>query len=107
MSSTMMHAGRHRRMREFKGVDFYAADNLFSEEELMVRDTVRSFVTERLLPVLPDCWEKGTFPKHLIPQFGELGLMGANLQGYGCAGMSNTAYGLALQELERGDSGVR
>jgi glutaryl-CoA dehydrogenase len=94
-------------MREFKGVDFYAADGLFSEEELMVRDTVRSFVTERLLPVLPDCWERGAFPKQLIPEFGDLGLMGANLQGYGCAGMSNTAYGLALQELERGDSGVR
>src|SRR5687768_8936097 len=67
MRSTMMHARRHRRMREFKGVDFYAADRLFSEEELMVRDTVRSFVTEKLLPVLPDCWEKGTFPKQLIP----------------------------------------
>jgi len=94
-------------MREFKGVDFYAADGLFSEEELMVRDTVRSFVTDRLLPLLPDCWERGVFPKQLIPAFGDLGLMSANLQGYGCAGMSNTAYGLALQELERGDSGVR
>src|SRR5262245_19232758 len=107
---TMIAVASQRRthgMREFKGVDFYAADRLFSEEELMVRDTVRSFVTERLVPVLPDCWEKGTFPKQLIPEFGDLGLMGANLQGYGCAGMSNTAYGLALQELERGDSGVR
>ena len=94
-------------MREFKGVDFYGLDGLLTEEEVMVRDTVRSFVTEKLQPLLPDCWERGAFPKQLIPEFGELGLMGANLQGYGCAGMNNVAYGLALQELERGDSGVR
>ncbi|MBI4566580.1 MAG: acyl-CoA dehydrogenase family protein [Planctomycetes bacterium] len=94
-------------MREFKGLDFYEMDGLFSEEEVMVRDTVRSFVTEKLLPLLPECWEKGTFPKTLIRDIGEMGLMGANLTGYGCAGMNNVAYGLAMQELERGDSGVR
>ncbi|HKS16658.1 MAG TPA: acyl-CoA dehydrogenase family protein [Planctomycetota bacterium] len=94
-------------MREFKGVDFYGVDGLLSDEERMVRDTVRAFVTERMLGLMPDCWERGAFPKQLIPEIGELGLMGANLQGYGCAGMNNVAYGLALQELERGDSGVR
>ncbi len=94
-------------MRKFKGVDFYDLDPLLSDEERMVRRTVRDFVDDRLLPVIREAWEKGEFPKSLIPQIAELGLFGATLQGYGCAGMNSVAYGLCMQELERGDSGIR
>mgnify|MGYP001259891460 CR=1 FL=1 len=73
----------------------------------MVRQTVREFVDEQVLPLMRDAWENAEFPKSLIPKVGELGLFGANIQGYGCAGMNNVAYGLAMQELERGDSGLR
>ena len=94
-------------MGKFKGVDFYQIDPLLSEEERMVRQTVREFVDDRLLPVIRDAWEKGEFPRQLIPQIAKLGLLGSTIQGYGCAGMNNVAYGLCMQELERGDSGVR
>jgi glutaryl-CoA dehydrogenase len=94
-------------MKKFRGVDFYEIDPLLSEEERLVRQTVREFVDERLLPVVRDAWEKGEFPRALIPQIAELGLLGATIQGYGCAGMGSVAYGLTMQELERGDSGVR
>ncbi len=94
-------------MKKFRGVDFYQIDPLLSEEERMVRQTVREWVDEQLLPVIRDAWEKGEFPKKLIPQIAELGLLGATIQGYGCAGMNQVAYGLTMQELERGDSGVR
>ncbi len=94
-------------MKKFKGVDFLGIDPLLSEEERMVRQTVREWVDGRLLPVIREAWEKGEFPKALIPQIAELGLLGATIQGYGCAGMGNVAYGLTMQELERGDSGVR
>jgi len=94
-------------MGTFQGVDYYEIDSLLTEEERMVRATVRQFVEERVLPTIRDHYRNGTFPRDLIPQMAELGLYGGNLQGYGCAGLNNVAYGLIMQELERGDSGVR
>jgi len=87
--------------------DLYNIDHLLSEEERMVRDTVRQFVRERILPVIGEHFEAGTFPRHLIPEIANLGLLGMHLEGYGCAGLSAVAYGLACQELEAGDSGLR
>lgn len=93
---------------EFTGVDFYDMDALLSEEERAVRDTVRSWVDDQLMPVIGECYLEGRFPKQLIPGMAELGLFGANLpEEYGCAGLNNVAYGLIMQELERGDSGIR
>lgn len=82
-------------------------DSLLSEQELLVRQTARQFVDEQVLPVIKDCFNEGRFPKQLIPEIGRLGFLGANLEGYGCAGMTNVEYGLLMQELERGDSGLR
>ena len=93
---------------EYTGVDFYDIDSLLSEEERAVRDTVRQWVDEALMPVIGDCYIEGRFPKELIPGMAALGLFGANLpEEYGCAGLNNVAYGLIMQELERGDSGIR
>jgi len=93
---------------KFHGVDFYNLDGLLSEEERAVRDTVRGWVDDNLLPIIGQCYVDGRFPKQLIPGMAELGLFGANLpEEYGCAGLDNVAYGLIMQELERGDSGVR
>ncbi len=94
-------------MAKFEGVDFYNIDAHLSDEERMVRDLVRGWVSERVLPIIEDHCRAGTFPAELVPEIGELGLLGCNLHGYGCAGMSNVAYGLICQELERGDSGIR
>ncbi len=94
-------------MARFPGVDFLSIDSQFSEQELLVRQTARQFVDERLLPLIRDCFREGRFPRELIPELGRLGFLGANLEGYGCAGMSNVEYGLVMQELERGDSGLR
>src|SRR5258708_27588531 len=94
-------------MAKFPGVDYLLIDSQFSEQELMVRQTARQFVDERVIPVIRDCFRDGRFPKELIPEMARLGFFGANLEGYGCAGMSNVEYGLVMQELERGDSGVR
>jgi glutaryl-CoA dehydrogenase len=91
----------------FSGLDFYGIDELLTEEERLARDTVRRMVEEEVLPGIAAHYRAGTFPMELIPRFGEMGLLGANLQGYGCAGMNHTAYGLVCQELERGDSGIR
>jgi glutaryl-CoA dehydrogenase len=92
----------------FPGVDFYQLDGLLSEEERAVRDTVRAWVDEHLMPVIGECYIEGRFPKQLIPGMAELGVLGANLpEEYGCAGLNNVAYGLIMQELERGDSGIR
>ena len=92
----------------FDGVDFYRVDDLLSEEERAVRDTVRAWVEEHLIPIIGDCYIEGRFPKELVPGLAELGVFGANLpEEYGCAGLNNVAYGLIMQELERGDSGVR
>ena len=92
----------------FEGVDFYETDLLLSEEERAVRDTVRRFVDDEVMPIINECYVEGRFPKELVPVMGELGLYGANLpEEYGCAGLNNVAYGLIMQELERGDSGIR
>src|SRR5215470_14393645 len=91
----------------FRGVDYFAVDSLFSEQELLVRQTARRFADERILPVIRDCYRDARFPAELIPEMADLGFLGANLEGYGCAGMSNVEYGLIMQELERIDSGVR
>ena len=87
--------------------DLYSIDSLLTEEERMVRDTVREFVRERVLPIIGEHFEAGTFPRELIPRSRRLGLLGMHLEGYGCAGLSAVSYGLACQELEYGDSGLR
>ena len=89
-------------------LDFYDIDSVLSEEERAVRDSVRRFVDEKVLPIIGKCYVEGRFPKELIPEMAELGVLGANLpEEYGCAGLNNVAYGLIMQELERGDSGIR
>ena len=93
--------------REFQALDLYALDAQLGDEERMIRDTVRAFVTDRVLPVIEEHFRAGTFPTDLIAPMAEMGLLGANLQGYGCAGLGPVAYGLIMQELERGDSGLR
>lgn len=93
---------------KFQGVDFYDVSGLLSEEERAVRDTVRAWVDDNLIPIIGHHYLEGSFPKELVPRMAELGLFGANLpEEYGCAGLNNVAYGLIMQELERGDSGVR
>ncbi len=92
---------------KFHHVDFLNFDSLLNEDERMVRSTARQFVEDNLIPIIEDCFRESRFPKELIPQMGELGFFGANLHGYGCAGMSNVEYGLVMQEFERGDSGFR
>ena len=94
-------------MGAFLGVDYYEIEGLLSEEERMSRDVARVFTDEQILPVVGRHFREGTFPVDLIRKMGALGFLGANLQGYGCAGINNVAYGLIMQELERGDSGVR
>ncbi len=94
-------------MSSFRGVDFYQIDELLTEEERITRDVVRQFVNDRVKPIIEDYNQKCQFPLHLIPEIAKLGLLGANLHGYGCAGMNNVAYGLIMQELERGDSSIR
>ncbi len=92
----------------FKGIDFYRIDDLLSDEERIVRDTVRRFVDERVIPIIDEHFENAAFPNQLIPEMAEIGLFGGNLpEEYGCANMNNVAYGLVMQELERGDSGLR
>jgi glutaryl-CoA dehydrogenase len=88
--------------------DFFDIDSALSEEERAVRASVRQFVDERVLPIIGDCYLEGRFPKEIIPGLAELGVFGANLpEEFGCAGLNNVAYGLIMQELERGDSGIR
>jgi len=89
-------------------LDFFNIDSLLSEEERAVRASVRAFVDEHVLPIIGKCYVDGRFPREIIPTMAELGVLGANLpEEYGCAGLNNVAYGLIMQELERGDSGVR
>ena len=94
-------------MPRFPGVDYLNFDSLLSEQELLVRQTARQFVDEQVVPIVREAFNTATFPKQLIRQMGELGFFGANLTGYGCAGLNNIEYGLIMQELERGDSGLR
>ena len=92
----------------FQGLDFLDVDSLLSEEEKAIRDTVRRWVDDAVMPIIAEHYLDGNFPMGLVPQMAELGLFGANLpEEYGCAGLNNVAYGLIMQELERGDSGVR
>ena len=91
----------------FRGVDYLLIDSQLSHQELLVRQTARRFVDERVLPLMRDCFRDARFPSELIPEIGELGFLGANLHGYCCAGMSNVEYGLVMQEVERADSGLR
>ncbi|HEX9898847.1 MAG TPA: acyl-CoA dehydrogenase family protein [Candidatus Methylomirabilis sp.] len=94
-------------MSGMPGVDYYEVEGLLSEEERMMRDVARAFADEQILPIVTQHFRQGTFPSGLIRKMGDLGFLGATLQGYGCAGINNVAYGLIMQELERGDSGVR
>src|SRR5918995_688927 len=91
----------------FRGVDYMLVDSEFREQELLVRQTARRFVDERVLPLIRECYREARFPWELIREMAELGFLGANLEGYGCAGMNNVEYGVVMQELERGDSGIR
>ncbi len=94
-------------MPRFPGVDYFHIDSQFSEQELLVRQSARQFVDERVLPLIRDCYRDGRFPSELVPEMARLGFLGANLEGHGCAGMNSVEYGLIMQELERGDSGLR
>jgi glutaryl-CoA dehydrogenase len=94
-------------MEKFRGVDYYGFDELLTEEQRMMRDAVRDWVEARFLPVVTQHHRDGTFPEDLARDLGEMGVFGATLKGYGCAGLDNVAYGLIMQELERGDSGLR
>jgi len=94
-------------MPTFPGVDFLEFDSLLSDEERLARQTARQFVDQQVLPIIEKHNREATFPMHLVPQLGQLGFFGATLSGHGCAGMPNVAYGLVMQELERGDSGLR
>ena len=94
-------------MKRFEGLDLYGIEALLSTEERMIRDTVRDFVDQEVLPVIELHHREGSFPAQLVPRMAALGLFGSTLTGYGCAGINSVAYGLAMAELERGDSGVR
>ena len=92
---------------KFRGVDFLEFDTLLSDDERLVRDTSRKFIEDNLIPIIEECNRAGRFPRELVKPMADLGFYGASIKGYGCAGMSNIEYGLVMQELERGDSGVR
>ena len=92
---------------KFRGVDFIDFDSLLDDDERLVRDNTRKFIEENLIPIIEQCNREGRFPRELVKPMGELGFFGASLKGYGCAEMSNAEYGLVMQELERGDSGIR
>ena len=94
-------------MASFAGVDYFDFDSLLSDEEKIARNTMRQFVDDRIMPIIEEHNREGRFPIELVPRMAELGLFGASLKGYGCAGISNVEYGLITQELERGDSGLR
>src|SRR6202008_3731127 len=94
-------------MPSFPGVDYLEFDSVLSDEEKLARNTARQFVDAEIMPIIEEYNREGKFPTQLVAQMAELGVFGANLKGYGCAGMSNVEYGLVTQELERGDSGVR
>lgn len=93
---------------KFEGVDYYHIDDLLTEEEKLIRSTIREFVEDKVIPIIEKHYREGTFPMHLVPEMAELGIFGTTLpEKYGCANLNNVAYGLMMQELERGDSGIR
>src|SRR3979490_1274389 len=94
-------------MAGYRGVDYIDFDSQLNDEEKLVRQTSRQFVENEIIPIIEKHNREATFPRHLVQQLAELGGFGANLHGYGCAGMSSVAYGRMTQELERGDSGIR
>ena len=95
-------------MNKFKGVDYYNIESLLTSEEIMIRDTVREFVSDEIIPIIEKFNRDSEFPTHLVPKMAELGLFGNTLpQNYGCADLNYVSYGLIAQELERGDSGIR
>lgn len=94
-------------MNKFQGVDYYLLDDLLTDEEKMIRNSVRDYVEDKFVPLIEECYMKGEFPSHVIPEIGEMGVLGCSLKGYGCAGLNSISYGLICQELERGDSGLR
>jgi len=95
-------------MNKFNGVDYYNSESLLTEDEIMVRNTVREFVSKEVIPIIEKHYSTDSFPIHLVPKMAELGMLGSNLpEEFSCAGLNNVAYGLIMQELERGDSGIR
>jgi glutaryl-CoA dehydrogenase len=92
---------------KFQGVDFLEFDSLISAQERMVRDSTRGFIENNVIPIIEGCNREGRFPRELVKPMGEMGFYGATINGYGCPGISNVEYGLLMQELERGDSGIR
>ena len=94
-------------MARFQGIDYYGVESLYTDEERMIRDVARDFVEHEFMPLIRQHHREGTFPLGLAPRMGKLGFLGAHLHGYGLPGVSNVAYGLIMQELERGDSGLR
>ncbi len=95
-------------MEKFKGIDYYNLESLLTEEEILVRNSIREFVDAEIIPIIEKHYREATFPLHIIPKLAALGVLGITLpQEYGCAGMNNVVYGLVMQELERGDSGLR
>lgn len=94
-------------MLPYESLNYMDEDNLLTQDEIMIRDSVRELVDKEVIPVLQQANRDEKFPMHLIPRFAEMGLLGSTIQGYGCAGLGAVAYGLATMELERGDSGVR
>src|SRR5690606_8426765 len=114
LPTTLKATSRHFRslpfnsMPSFNPPDYFDTESLLSEEEILIRDTVREWVDDNVLPVIQQAYVERRFPRELIPRMAELGIYGANLpEEYGCAGLNNVAYGLIMQELERGDSGIR
>ncbi|MGB6992184.1 MAG: acyl-CoA dehydrogenase family protein, partial [Thermoanaerobaculia bacterium] len=94
-------------MGRFPGVDYLEFESLLTDEERMVRDTVRAFVDDRVKPIIEECHREARFPIELVPEMGQLDLFGASFDEYGLPGLKGVAYGLIMQELERGDSGIR
>lgn len=94
-------------MAAYHGFDYLLVDAQLGDEEKLVRQTTRQWVEDRVIPLIKSCYNEGRFPSELVPEMGEMGFLGANLEGYGAAGMTNVEYGLIMQELERGDSGLR
>lgn len=94
-------------MATYESLNYLEEDNLLNDDEIMIRNSVREFVEKEVIPVLQQANRDEKFPMQLIPRFAEMGLLGSTIQGYGCAGLGQVAYGLVMQELERGDSGIR
>src|SRR4030042_2454029 len=95
-------------MKKFESLDLYQIDSLLSEEEKMIRESVGEWVDGKVMPIIEEAYQNAQFPHQLVREMGSLGMLGANLPAeYSCAGINNVAYGLIMQELERGDSGLR